>query len=137
MLISFLFLHENIHCGYSLEAPRRGASNEYPQHMFSWRNKKNNMWIPPLICSYEHLTEALLRSTNSILCFHGEIRKILFGYLLLSGSMLGHLNFLPTNSLKFEQEAHGPQLAHLSEPPLQICRWHATFFQYSYDKAMA
>ena len=26
---------------YSLEAPRRGASNEYPQHMFSWRNKKD------------------------------------------------------------------------------------------------
>ena len=26
---------------YSLEAPRRGTSNEYPQHMFSWRNKKN------------------------------------------------------------------------------------------------
>ena len=25
---------------YSLEAPRWGASNEYPQHMFSWRNKK-------------------------------------------------------------------------------------------------
>ena len=52
MLISFLFLHENICCGYSLEAPRRGASNGYPQHMFSWRNKKNTMWIPPLICSY-------------------------------------------------------------------------------------
>ena len=31
----FLFLHKNICCGYSLEAPRRGASNEYPQHMFS------------------------------------------------------------------------------------------------------
>ena len=30
----------------------RGASNEYPQHMFSSRNKKNIMWIPPLICSY-------------------------------------------------------------------------------------
>ena len=28
---------------YSLEAPRRGASNEYPQHLFSWRNKKNTM----------------------------------------------------------------------------------------------
>ena len=25
---------------YSLDAPRRGASNEYPQHMFLWRNKK-------------------------------------------------------------------------------------------------
>ena len=37
----FLFLDENICCGHSLEAPRRGASNEYPQHMFSSRNKKN------------------------------------------------------------------------------------------------
>ena len=26
---------------YSLEAPHRGASNEYPQHMFSSRNKKD------------------------------------------------------------------------------------------------
>ena len=25
---------------YSLEAPHWGTSNEYPQHMFSWRNKK-------------------------------------------------------------------------------------------------
>ena len=52
MLISFLFLDENICCGYSLEVPRRGASNEYPQHIFSSRNKKNIMWIPPLIRSY-------------------------------------------------------------------------------------
>ena len=37
---------------YSLEAPQQGASNEYPQHMFSSRNKKNIMWIPSLICSY-------------------------------------------------------------------------------------
>ena len=26
---------------YSLEAPQQGTSNEYPQYMFSWRNKKN------------------------------------------------------------------------------------------------
>ena len=25
---------------YSLEAPHQGTSNEYPKHMFSWRNKK-------------------------------------------------------------------------------------------------
>ena len=25
---------ENIDCGYSLEPPRRGGSNEYPQSMF-------------------------------------------------------------------------------------------------------
>ena len=29
-----LFLLENIDCGYSLEPPRRGGSNEYPQSMF-------------------------------------------------------------------------------------------------------
>ena len=26
---------------YSIEAPRWGASNEYAQHMFSWRDKKD------------------------------------------------------------------------------------------------
>ena len=52
LLISFLFLNKNICCGCSLEVPRRGTSNEYLQHMFSLRNKKNIMWIPPLICSY-------------------------------------------------------------------------------------
>ena len=36
---SFLFRYKNICCGYS--APQWGASNEYLQHMFSWRNKKN------------------------------------------------------------------------------------------------
>ena len=30
---------------YSLEAPQQGASNEYPQHMFSWINKKKNQYI--------------------------------------------------------------------------------------------
>ena len=38
---SFLLLNENICCGYSLEVPQQGTSNEYPQHMFSSRNKKN------------------------------------------------------------------------------------------------
>ena len=39
--IFFLFVKENICCGYSLEAPHWVASNEYPQYMFSSRNKKN------------------------------------------------------------------------------------------------
>ena len=41
---------ENIDCGYSLEPPRRGGSNEYPQSMFMIRNKKNNVypWKPKL-----------------------------------------------------------------------------------------
>ena len=33
-----------IDCGYSLEPPRRGGSNDYPQSMFLNRNKKNNVY---------------------------------------------------------------------------------------------
>ena len=32
--IIFLISSQNIDCGYSLEPPRRGGSNEYPQSMF-------------------------------------------------------------------------------------------------------
>ena len=35
---------QNIDCGYSLEPPRRGGSNEYPQSMFLSRKKKNNVY---------------------------------------------------------------------------------------------
>ena len=35
---------QNIDCGYSLEPPRRGGSNEYPQSMFLSRNKKNSVY---------------------------------------------------------------------------------------------
>ena len=35
---------QNIDCGYSLEPPPRGGSNEYPQSMFLCRNKKNNVY---------------------------------------------------------------------------------------------
>ena len=40
----FLISARNIDCGYSLEPPRRGGSNEYPQSMFLSRNKKNNVY---------------------------------------------------------------------------------------------
>ena len=33
---------QNIDCGYSLELPQWGSSNEYPQSMFLSRIKKNN-----------------------------------------------------------------------------------------------
>ena len=35
---------QNIDCGYSLESPRRGGSNEYPQSMFLSVNKNNNIY---------------------------------------------------------------------------------------------
>ena len=35
---------QNIDCGYSLEPPLRGGSNEYPQSIFLRRNKKTNAY---------------------------------------------------------------------------------------------
>ena len=50
-----IFFHisaQNIACRYSLEPPRRGGSNEYPQSMFLSRNKKNNIYLckPQFYC---------------------------------------------------------------------------------------
>ena len=43
--VIFLISAQNIGCGYTLEPPRRGGSNEYPQSMF-WSNKKKNRYTP-------------------------------------------------------------------------------------------
>ena len=43
----FIFLLKNIDCGYSLEPPRRGGSNEYTQSMFSaeiWKISEFFIW---------------------------------------------------------------------------------------------
>ena len=40
----FYISAQNIDCGYSLEPPQRGGSNEYPQSMILSRNKKINVY---------------------------------------------------------------------------------------------
>ena len=49
--IFFLFLLQNTDCGYMLEPPWQGGSNEYPQSMF-WVKKKKKIGIPlhPQFC---------------------------------------------------------------------------------------
>ena len=41
----FLIFAQNIDCGYTLEPPWRGGSNEYPQSMF-WSKNNKNRYIP-------------------------------------------------------------------------------------------
>ena len=41
----FLIFAQNIDCGYTLETPQRGGSNEYPQSMF-WSKKKEKYVYP-------------------------------------------------------------------------------------------
>ena len=43
-LIFFHISAQNIDCGYSLEPPRRGGSNEYLQTMFYAVIRKNNVY---------------------------------------------------------------------------------------------
>ena len=54
-LIFFLFLHENIFCGYLLEAPWRGTSNEYHNICFCGEIKKLSI----LLDGKERLTRAI------------------------------------------------------------------------------
>ena len=44
ILIFFYISAQNLDCGYSLEPPRRGGSNECTQSMFLSRSKKNNVY---------------------------------------------------------------------------------------------
>ena len=41
----FLIFAQNIYYEYTLEPPRRGGSNEYPQSMF-WSKDKQNRYTP-------------------------------------------------------------------------------------------
>ena len=81
----FLLLHKNICCGYSLEAPQWGVSNEYQQHMFSWRNKKKIsvifswkkcLWKTPQACY-------LLISSSALLWFNLYHSKLIQMFFLL------------------------------------------------------
>ena len=89
-------------CGYSLEAPLWGAYNEYPQHMFSSKNKKNIMWIPPLVCSYAVLHKNMLWvlvRCNSMRCFKSVPTSHVFMEKLRDVSQNNHHFFSLTGFL--------------------------------------
>ena len=60
MALLFLFLLKYICCGYTLEVPHRGTSNEYPQRMFTWMIKKN-----------VHLNTCFIWSSGIFAPYHG------------------------------------------------------------------
>ena len=62
---------QKIDCGYSLEPPRWGCSNDYPQSMFLSRNKKNNVYP----CKPQfHYIKVGFKGVNIILaCFREKL----------------------------------------------------------------
>ena len=61
ILMLFTFLLKNIDCGYTLEPPLRGGSNEYTQSRFLSRKKKNNVY--PCKPQFYYIEEGLTGST--------------------------------------------------------------------------
>ena len=55
---------QNIDCGYLLEPPRRGGSNEYPQSMLLSRNKKSNVY--PCIPQFYYINVGFKGGQNYI-----------------------------------------------------------------------
>ena len=66
-----VYSHKNICCGYSLEVPPWGTSNEYPQNMVSWKCKKHSysilfVWKKCLFWSYEFNVSFCSKTPNSL-----------------------------------------------------------------------
>ena len=65
--VIFLIFAQNIDCGYALEPPRRGGSNEYPQSMI-W-SKIRKIGIPL------HIPVLLYKSGVIRTCFHDALQN--------------------------------------------------------------
>ena len=63
-------LAQNINCGYTLEPPRRGGSNKYPQSMFWSKNKK--IGIP-----HAYISFAIQKWGSGGYTLHGHVFLIL------------------------------------------------------------
>ena len=66
--IFFLFLDENMCCGYSLEVPRRGTSNEYHNVCFHQEIRKLFTWYPFLSRPMIHTWIFFLFLLENICC---------------------------------------------------------------------
>ena len=64
---------QNIYCGYSIEPPRRGGSNEYPQSMFLSRNNKNNVY--PCKPQFYYIKVGFKGVKIIEVCFRDDIRQ--------------------------------------------------------------
>ena len=67
----FYISAQNIDCGYLLELPRQGGSNEYPQSMFLSRNKKNNVY--PVNHSFTVLKVGFKGVKTILACFRDAL----------------------------------------------------------------
>ena len=72
MIIFLLVFHKKtLRCGFSLESPFRGNSDEYPFCRFLWRNKQNYKFVVIKYSAYL-VFWAWLRQTEAGPCIGGR-----------------------------------------------------------------
>ena len=64
---------QNIDCGYWLELPLWGSSNEYPQSMVLSRNKKNNVY--PCKPQFYYIKVGFMGVKIILTCFRDDLNK--------------------------------------------------------------
>ena len=84
-----LFLQEIYVVEKPLEVYQWGPSNEYPQHMFSWRNKENIYLDIPLFWSYAEcvMCRQIEANTANLLQAHNFVQLQLTGYFEIQGTL--------------------------------------------------
>ena len=109
----FLFIHKNIRCGYSLEAPCRGASNEYPQHMFLWRKKKNiNIFRLEKKAFYLELQYGSGKRTNFFFSFRGPILQSAIFRRVVWSKPFRVKKIYSKLCARYSEDISGPQCTH-------------------------
>ena len=64
IVIIFLATHLNVCFWFSKEPSHRGGSFEYPQHMFSSRNKKIDFQLPTIIWGHDYCIRFVQHAFN-------------------------------------------------------------------------
>ena len=70
----FLVFAQNIDCGYTLEPPESGGSNEYPQSMFWSKNKKIMFTPQPCKPQFYYIKVGCKGVFIRRTCFHDEAK---------------------------------------------------------------
>ena len=76
--IFFLFLPQNIDCGYSLEPPCRGSSNVYPQAMFLAKIRKNIFFYSAENFQFLNLKSLFLLHGQVFVMQYSTLRNVLY-----------------------------------------------------------
>ena len=95
IFIIFLISDQNIDWEYSLEPPRRGGSNEYPQSMFwaeIWKNisflSKNFQFLEVKFSIYLNRRVFVMRQHILVLIDHEVFTTVILSFLLIQEGQL-------------------------------------------------